>query len=580
MSRSNSTDVFGTAITISLGGVLLRPPPRSIAIVAGEIDALLAAGESALKAADWSTAKQRYGAALELAETGEALFGLGVARWWAGETKEALRCWERAYAAFSRLPDRGPAALAAVYLCLAFRMSLGNEAAARGWLARAAGLVEEFGLAAARGWVLLCRAYVANDGGEPRAAEGHAREALEIARQGGDADLGLCATSELGAALIEMGDLEEGAALLDQAMAAALAGEAGDLDAVVLISCRTISTYARAADIRRAIQWIRAADDFNLRYGSTHLYTTCRVHHASVLFAVGDWERAETELESALRIGDSAEPLLYAEAVATMAALRLAQGRVDDTARLLAGHEDQPATVAARASLELARGAPSAAAALLRRRLRDLDEACLEAAPLLDLLTEAEVTQGRPVEGRIAGVEVGCDLIVAYRERSTGRALAASGAPAAVERLEKALAAFGRLEMPYECGRTRLLIAQVLAREEPETAIAEARAALACFEALGASRGADAAAALLRSAGVKAARAGPKASLLLTKREREVLGLLGTGLSNPDIATRLFISRKTVEHHVASVLSKLGLSGRAEAAVYATLHLRRDSTLE
>ena len=99
------------------------------------------------------------------------------------------------------------------------------------------------------------------------------------------------------------------------------------------------------------------------------------------------------------------------------------------------------------------------------------------------------------------------------------------------------------------------------------------------FERLGAPRDADAAAAVLRELGAPA-RAFPKGHGPLTKRETEVLSLLAEGCSNAEIAQRLYISRRTAEHHVARILAKLGLRNRAEVAAYALREQTRKSVAE
>ena len=536
---------------------------------------------AALAEGDWASARVCFEAAVQQQESPEGLFGLGTALWWLGETEAAVRAQERAYAGFRRRPDPASAALAAVSLCLTYRASLGNYAASRGWVGRLARLVEDHDLVPLRGWLALCQAVAANDTNDPTPAEEDARTALDIAGQTGDSDLELCALSELGTALVQQGRVDAGAALLDEAMAAALSGEAQRPETVVFAGCRSIIACSRAFEVERATQWIRAADGFIRRYGALHLYTTCRTHYGCLLFGQGRWDDAERELRSALRIGRTAERSLYGEALAKLAELRVAQGRLEEAAELLTGFEDHYAAAYPQARIHLRRAEPEIAAAILDRRLDGFGEDCVEAAPLYELRAEVDVALGDPQAAtarmqRLAqlGADRGCQMMAARGERGLGHVLLTDGGDVAeaVRRLGRALDIFTRLDLPYESARTHLLLARTFGEAQQATAVAEARAALSMFDALDAAIDADEAAAYLRGLGVRAARTGRRGATLLSPREQEVLALIAQGLSNREVAERLFVTRKTVEHHVSSLLTKLGVANRAEAAAYAVRH--------
>ncbi|MBW3570130.1 MAG: LuxR C-terminal-related transcriptional regulator, partial [Gemmatimonadetes bacterium] len=124
----------------------------------------------------------------------------------------------------------------------------------------------------------------------------------------------------------------------------------------------------------------------------------------------------------------------------------------------------------------------------------------------------------------------------------------------------QAAAEWRRRACPYEA-------AQALAETgEPE----DLRTALAEFERLGAAPAAARTLRRLRAAGVRGIPRGPRPSTTahpagLTRREAEVAALVAQGLRDHEIARRLFLSPKTVGHHVSKVLAKLGVRSRGEA---------------
>jgi DNA-binding CsgD family transcriptional regulator len=490
----------------------------------------------------------------------------------------AIEGWERAYAAYRTSGDTGSAIRIARTLAGMYHSVLGQFAVSSGWMARAQTLLEGGDHGGERGWVLLNLGMF-----EPHRdlKNDRLREALAEARAADDVALEVAALGYLGASLVHSGETSEGMRLLDEALAALAGDEVDDFFVVEEVFCQLFSACEHARDVARAEEWISVGEALAQRRNLPAVSAFCRTHYGGVLTAAGRWGEADQALTDAVRLWGlgGRSSVLRGGALVRLAELRVRQGRYEEAAELLADADPAAAAEAARprAAIHVARGEHEAARDLLEGTLEDAAPDSPDTAAMLELLVEVLLVLGDTDQARqrheqldrAAGV-VRSPYVRALAALARGHVCLATHTGDPRARLREALKWFTHAQVPLETALTRLHLARVLATDRPTAAITEARAALETFDRLKATRYADAAAALLRSLGAGRAGAARAADAgVLTRREAEVLDLLGRGLSNPEIAERLYISRKTVEHHVSNVLAKLHLRSRAEAAAYA-----------
>jgi DNA-binding NarL/FixJ family response regulator len=535
---------------------------------------LIEEGTAALRDGDAVAARRAFEVALAEIESGEALEGLAEALYLEREYSASAAHYERAYSLYRRERQHMAAGRAARTLAWITGNVLGHWAVRSGWLARARTILEEAGQdRPERGWLLIISAFTEPDA---QVRETLLGEAIAIGRRFGDPDIEFLALGYLGGLFVMTDRVEKGM----EALAALCAGEPTELATVDEIFCGLLWACELVNDVPRADQWMRTAAERMRR--SNVVAAFCRAHYGGILTAAGRWQEAEVELLAAARHFDQGMPERRDAAVIRLAGLRVRQGRLEEAALLLQGLEQHPDVVPTLAALHLARGDTALARDLLERATEGSDHevptvgASTMMGPLLALLVDVHLEQGSVddaarIARRLDRIAQGqrtpyLRAIAAFAE---GRVRVASGQRDARVCLHQALEGFARAQLPMELARTHLEMARALSERAPEVAIAEARAALQDFERLDAARHADAAGALLRSLGAPI-RTGPKGTGALTRREAEVLQLIGAGLSNPEIADRLYITRKTVETHVGNLLAKLGLRNRAEAAAFVT----------
>ena len=537
----------------------------------------LSAGHEALRRGEWERARAYFEAVHERGESAAAMEALAMAAWWLDDGQLTIESRERAYVLYRRAGDDAGAARMAIWLgwdYLAFR---GEPAVARGWLQRAHRLLAGIEPVPEHGWLAIREgefAFVLEN--DLAAARGWAERARAIGGSLGVDDIELSALGLEGLALASEGKIADGIRQLDEASAAAIAGEISELWAVGRTCCYMITACERVRDFDRASQWCQRMLEFARQWRIRDLFAVCRAHYGAILVSRGTWQEADATFETAMQEFAGSRPGMAFEALVRRAELRRRQGRLEEAAALFHKVEFHAYAQLGLAHVALDGGDAALAVERTERFLGKLGpESRLQRAAGLELyarslvaLDEVERARGAAVELRGVLEEIGTDSLRAAVLAVEGVVAGAEGDfDAARLSLQDAIDLFHQIGAPFETARSRLDLAQVLVALGRTEAAAEqetlAREALGGMQTEREMEPAGEFASKLDAAG-----SGAPASAL-TRRELDVLKLVAQGMSNPEIAQRLILSEHTVKRHLANILGKLNLSSRSAAAAWA-----------